>query len=141
MRETDVNNIKTGGKQFIDRKEWETSGDTRKFYFTGYEKIDQVSQRNGKPYVNYYIYLYMITKAGEVRTDEETLSVFPNQATTLKTSGLQLFQEVSITPKMGVKGMDWEFVAGKSFMPENLRPETEIDVDDVIASMEENPFD
>lgn len=118
-RSTDVNDIKTDQRVFIDTmNEW-SADESREFYYTGHEKVDQISKA-GKPYTNYYIYLLKIVD-GKVG-GEETLRVLAFQAQGLKICGVKEYQKLTITRQKDGNYDVWEFTAGQEILPQKNRP-------------------
>lgn len=117
-RDFDLSDIPTDRRVFIKTGEWDPN-EKREYWFTGKEKADRVSQRTGKPYTSYLVYL--IPAGGEF-SPELTLEIFASQAKSLKESGLLPYQKVSVTKLEGEKGSEWEFKSLEGLMPEKQRP-------------------
>lgn len=110
--QTDVNEIETNNRTFIDTMNDWNIGESRKFVFRGYEKVRKYNKDKTKINTFYYIYGWKIVddKVG----GEETLSVFASSGQGLKTSGVKPYQELTVTREKNDNGFDdWKFEAGK----------------------------
>lgn len=123
-RSTDTNDIQGGAKRsFINtRDEW-AEGESRKYYYTGHEKVSLVSNKTGNPYVSYYVYL-LKTVGGKVG-GEETLSVFASQAQSLKATAPKAYELVEVTKSREDNQEKWTFKAMGTVLPEADRPAQE----------------
>lgn len=138
-RQTDVSDIESEGRLFINTNEWEND-EARNFYYTGYEKVSRLSKA-GNQYTQYLIYLLPINEDGTF-TEEMTLGVFPSQAQGLKKCGVNNFQELTITKTRPSQYEEYIFVVGKKTLPLKDRPEVieypDMNQTEVMQSRSEN---
>jgi hypothetical protein len=131
-RTFDTSDIQGSQRVFIDTMNDWALKETRTFYYTGYEKVTLTSNKTGKPYVKYYIYL--LKKVGDKVGGEETLSVFASSAQDLKKAAPEPYQELTVTRSEDEKGREeWLFIAGKDILPKSERP-AETEYPDVLPS-------
>lgn len=118
-REKDLKKIPTAFRKFIKDQEWPV-GESRSFFYTGYEIVTKTSQKTGKQYEQYFFYLLPIDEKGV--GEELTLAVFSNQAAFFQVSGAEDYQEISVKKVQGEKGVDYKVTAKKNILPEDQRP-------------------
>lgn len=134
-REKDLSLIPTGRRTYVKTQEW-PEGETRTYFYTGYEKVTKISPKKGTEYVQYYIYLLPLDKQGNI-SEEVTLGVFPNSVGNFKEAGIADYQEVSITRevKRDSKGEqeNYAIVSAKNILPLDQRP-VEVDYPEIVAT-------
>ncbi len=122
-RSTDTSDISSSSRVFIKTMDEWPIDETREYYYVGHEKVEKFSQRTGKPYTSYYVYLLKIV-GGKVG-GEETLSVFASAGQSLKDAAPKMFQKVSVQKTKPEQYEEWVFKNLGDILPEKERPQLE----------------